>query len=217
MGRKDGRGRAKLTALATACSMCVAGPYASADETRPREPSGDAESASSQWRQRYDDARTDLLGGRLRSAESSFRTLASEATNDSDRGLALEMARLAGEYAERSEGQRPGVRGERDIRGSDELTLLYASALLYGVGSGTWFLLETQPDGALTATLPFAAIAEGIAAAGATIGLATGWVATSGMPRQLPVATSRPVHPSIAPSLLPVPGGITVGVGGALP
>jgi hypothetical protein len=73
---------------------------------------------------------------------------------------------------------------------------------------------ETQRD---LAHVDLVGLAEGIAAAGATIGLATGWIATSGMPRELAVATSRPVPPSIAPALLPVSGGITVGVGGALP
>jgi hypothetical protein len=61
-------------------------------------------------------------------------------------------------------------------------------------------------------------LAEGLAAAGATAGLATGWLVTSKMPREVPAAggqrSAMPI--TLQPSLRPVNGGATFGIGGAL-
>lgn len=125
------------------------------------------------WHARYEAARRDLVEGRFRRAAIAFRALALEASDDRDRSFALELARLSIEYAERAEAGHPfGVAeptSRDDIRSSDELTLLYASSFLYGAGTGVWFLLETQPDTVLTATLPFAAITAAPVIAVATI------------------------------------------------
>lgn len=141
-------------------------------EAEPRsEPKAPLE--ASPWRIRYDAARKDLTEGRFRRAEVEFRALALEGKTATDRQLALEMARLAVQYAEQDDaglaGRHVGGRLGADIRTSDELTLLYTTAFLYGAGSGAWFLLETQPDTALTATLPFAAITAAPVIAVATL------------------------------------------------
>jgi hypothetical protein len=47
--------------------------------------------------------------------------------------------------------------------------LFYTSAFLYGAGTGAWFLLQTRPDTAATATLPFAALTAAPVIAIATI------------------------------------------------
>ncbi len=175
--------RASVAAvLAVVCSSPSA---AHAEEPR-------TSSTRVEWRERYDAAREDLVDGRFRRAELALRALAVEASTASDRALAIEMARLASEYAERAEaggGARP--RG-RDIRTTDELTLLYASSFLYGVGTGTWFLLQVQPDSAITATLPFAALTAAPVIAIATI---DGY---SKLPRGVPHSISSGLYLGLA-------------------
>lgn len=122
------------------------------------------------WHQKYEAARKDMLAGRYRDAEAELHALAESATNESDRTLAREMAGLAAAYADRQETTRvvapsPAAR----IRSGDELTLLYTSAFLYGAGTGVWYLLETQPDSAVTATLPFAVMTAAPVLAVATL------------------------------------------------
>jgi hypothetical protein len=134
------------------------------------------------WAERYGAARTDMVEGRYTKAEAEFRKLAAQATNDSQRTLATEMASLAGSYASRS-AATPPTRA-REIRSTDELTLLYATAFLYGAGTGSWFLLQTEPDSAVTATLPFAAFTAAPVIAVAT---ADGY---KKLPRGLPQAIS---------------------------
>ncbi len=124
------------------------------------------------WQTRYDRARAKMLEGRFREAESDFRALSSEAKG-AERTLAEEMANLARSYAERVERTLPdpppsAFRKGRP-RSTDELTLLYTSAFLYGAGTGIWFLLQTQPDSTVTAVLPFAAITAAPVIAVATI------------------------------------------------
>ncbi|MCA9587401.1 MAG: hypothetical protein KC657_18870 [Myxococcales bacterium] len=112
-----------------------------------------------EWRERYARAREDMMAGRFRDAQVQLRALASEAKSDQDRALALEMAKLAGAWADRSDVPAPAPSQPRaSIRTSGELTMLYATSFLYGVGTGVWFLLQTQPESAATATLPFAAL-----------------------------------------------------------
>jgi hypothetical protein len=163
----DARRRAVCGALAAVAVMCAAPAHAEEARIAAATP---APASRSEWRKRYDAAREDLVDGRFRRAEVALRALAVEAESASDRALALEMARLATEYAERAEaGGRAPPRPGRDIRTTDELTLLYASSFLYGVGTGTWFLLQVQPDSAITATLPFAALTAAPVIALATI------------------------------------------------
>lgn len=155
-------------------ALCAA--PARADEPARADTRGSAEAAANAgdaaaWSRRFDAARGKMLDGSYREAQRDLLRLATEAKTPGDRLLALEMARLAGEYAARAEAipttyvtPQPAA-----IRSTDELTLLYTSAFLYGVGTGVWFLLETEPDSAVTATLPFAAITAAPVIAVATI------------------------------------------------
>lgn len=112
---------------------------------------------ASPWSARYDAARGAMLEGDFERSKEEFRALAALAPSNAERTLALEMARLAAAYASR-EPRFASPMPVRSIRSTDELTLLYVSAFLYGAGTGTWFLLEIKPDSAVTATLPFAAL-----------------------------------------------------------
>jgi hypothetical protein len=142
--------------------LLLAPPASAEPEPAPPPPAAD------DWGARYDAARAKMIDGRFRDAERDLRALALEARTNGDRLLALEMAKLAAAYAERTEPVLPAS-PTPEVRSGDEITLLYASAFLYGVGSGVWFLLETSPDSAATATIPFAVIAAAPVIAVATV------------------------------------------------
>jgi hypothetical protein len=108
------------------------------------------------WSRRWEAARSDLVEGRFDRAERAFRALAVEADTAARRERADAMARLAAEYSARATASP--VASASATRTTEELTLLYASAFLYGAGTGTWFLLQVKPDSAITATIPFAAL-----------------------------------------------------------
>lgn len=121
------------------------------------------------WRARYDRARQRMLDGEYRLAERELRDLEARAETEADRALAHEVADLAKAYADRLESASTYARPQRAVRTTDELTVLYVSSFLYGAGTGAWFLLLTEPDSALTATLPFAAITAAPVLAVATV------------------------------------------------
>lgn len=166
--------RARLLRAALA-SLLAAGTFAPAaaraDDPAAASPAAEPES----WDARYDVAYEALSAGRLREAATLFHALARTARNDRERVLAHELARLASEAADRGAPvpsqalPQPPPPKVRAIRGPEEITLLYASGFLYGVGSGVWFLLSTQPDSAVTATLPFAALVAAPVIAIATV------------------------------------------------
>ncbi len=148
-----------------ACSLLAAAALSS-PSARAEDGQGDTKPpplAPRAWRERYEEARTSIVDGRWQDAQPILRELSARAPDEPHRVLAVELERLAAAYAERD------ARARRPIRSSDELTLLYASSFLYGVGSGAWFLLQTQPDTALSATLPFAVITAAPVIAVATV------------------------------------------------
>ena len=187
-------GRARRTVLCGAFAvLALLSSVAPAHAEEPRAAAPASQTSRTAWRKRYDAARDDLVDGRFRRAEVALRALAVEAETASDRALAREMARLAAEYAERAEAGVGAPRGpRRDIRTSDELTLLYASSFLYGVGTGTWFLLQIEPDSAVTATLPFAALTAAPVIALATV---DGY---SKLPRGVPHSISSGLYLGLA-------------------
>lgn len=174
--------RRTLSALAVAAVALVATPASAEEQAQP---------APDAWAQRYDRARNDMIEGRVREAEMEFKALAAQARTPAERTLALEMARLSAAYAARADATKKPARDAhpRDaIRTTDELTLFYTSAFLYGAGTGAWFLLQVQPDTAATATLPFAALTAAPVIAIATI---DGY---KKLPRGLPHAMSAGLY-----------------------
>lgn len=110
------------------------------------------------WSTAYAEARRLLDERDYAAAAPRFRALAASAASDGDRRVALEMAHVAETLgAPPPSAETPLVIGPKR-RTRDEITLLYTSAFVYGAGTGAWFLLQTQPDTALTATLPFIGI-----------------------------------------------------------
>lgn len=132
-----------------------------------------------------------MIEGRVRDAEAEFRALAAQAKTPAQRTLALELARLSAAYVARADATKKAARDAhpRDaVRTTDEITLFYTSAFLYGAGTGAWFLLQVQPDTAATATLPFAALTAAPVIAIATI---DGY---KKLPRGLPHAMSAGLY-----------------------
>ncbi len=155
--------RAKTIAMALAALAASAPAVAHAEEP--------AAAAGPTWRDRFEAARARMIEGDHVRAEADFRALAETAPSDTDRALAYEMARLAASYVAEARTKTlppPQPRVSR-LRTGDEMTLLYATSFLYGAGTGAWFLLQVQPDSALTATLPFAALTAAPVVAVATL------------------------------------------------
>lgn len=144
------------------CALALAGVLLLAAAPAEAAPRQDA------WGAELDVARTKMLDGAYRDAERDLRRLAVEAKTELDRSLASELADLAAAYAAQAE-RAPFHGPKKPERSQDEITLLYTSAFLYGMGTGVWFLLETSPDSALTATLPFAALTAAPVIAVATV------------------------------------------------
>jgi hypothetical protein len=117
---------------------------------------GAEEPTSKAWRDRYEAARELLLKDRDAEAANEFAQLAATAKNSEDRRLAQELATVA-----RLKEKPP----EPALRRSDELSLLYTSALIYGLGTSAWVALVTKPKSLGAAALPFAAITTASVAA----------------------------------------------------
>jgi hypothetical protein len=115
--------------------------------------------AASSWRERYERARRMLVEGDASRAAAEFDALAASAPSAEDERLALELGRVA------KESSRKPIRAERpDIRTSDELSILYSTAFLYGLGTSAWIVLLTKPENLAGAILPFAGLTGGAVA-----------------------------------------------------
>jgi hypothetical protein len=111
-----------------------------------------ADSPPKTWRERYEAARELLVKDQDAAASREFAELAATAENPEDRRLAEELLTLARLKAKPPEPPPPA------LRRSDELSLLYTSALVYGLGTSAWIALVTKPKSLGAAALPFAAI-----------------------------------------------------------
>jgi len=126
-----------------------------------------------------------------------------------------------------------------DEHRSERAFLAGGIGLNAGIAAGLLFAGDVSPSvarvrlvdllgvaGALTTTGVYLSLAseanprmaEGLAAAGAVVGLGTGWLVTSGMPKEsvVPARTGSAVPLTLQPSIRPVPGGATLGVGGTM-
>jgi hypothetical protein len=114
------------------------------------------------WRHRYDAARERLLAGSFAEAADQFDALAREARAPVDRSLAESMHDLARSWADRGLALvRRSDLGESALsaksvneRTTDEIAQLYVNSIFYGVGSGLWLDVHTNPNTAGAAVLP---------------------------------------------------------------
>jgi hypothetical protein len=105
---------------------------------------------TSAWRERYARARGALVEGRYEHAERELVQLAKTAPTPADAARALDLAALA-----RESHARAARTSGPHVRTSDELSVLYTSAFIYGLGTSAWIALETKPQNLAGAALPF--------------------------------------------------------------
>jgi hypothetical protein len=113
-----------------------------------------AEETDAAWRVRYERARAALIDERFAEAQAELDALAHSAPTEPDRRVAIELREVARVKAERH-GQ-DSQNGQPAIRDSDEMSVLYTTAVLYGLGTGGWLTLQLQPQTFGTAIIPFA-------------------------------------------------------------
>jgi hypothetical protein len=105
------------------------------------------------WQARYERAKSALAEGRSDEAAREFEALAAEAPTPADQRLARELLSVA---------RAARIHDEPEllphVRSSDELTVLYATAFVYGIGTSAWVVLLTEPETLPGAVLPFAGL-----------------------------------------------------------
>ncbi|HET7538271.1 MAG TPA: hypothetical protein VFK05_00315 [Polyangiaceae bacterium] len=101
------------------------------------------------WDERYEKARRALVAGQEAEAASEFDQLAASAPTAEDAQRATELAEICrAKLSARIDASH--------LRSSGEMTLLYSTAFIYGLGTSTWVALLTQPKNVGGAVLPFA-------------------------------------------------------------
>lgn len=141
------RARALAVVVAAAAASLVA-------SVAPREAQ-----AATTWDERYESARAVLVAGEYGDALVQFEWLARDATTPTQRAVAEEMAEVC-----RMTILRRSAATQRylaDTRTDEEMRLLYGHAFLYGLGTASWFILETDPGTVPAAILPFAGFTIG--------------------------------------------------------
>ncbi|MBK7579736.1 MAG: hypothetical protein IPI67_05945 [Myxococcales bacterium] len=143
------------------------------------------------WSERYQHARERLLAGDFQSAEQELSDLAQVAPGPIERSLAVELAHLARTW--RSRGLvfvRNKDLGDASIkaravdeRSTDEIAVLYLNSVVYGLGTGGWLAVQTEPDSAAGYILP--SLALGGASAGAVAILDSGRPLRYGVPQSI--------------------------------
>lgn len=129
----------------------AASPNATLASTAPPSTAPSAE-AVTLWQSGYASARELLFAGEYDDAVPAFERLARTAPTEADRHLAREMAAVSRVLDARKQARRGTG---PSIRSSGELSLLYANAFLYGLGTATWLILQTKPKSVALAMLPF--------------------------------------------------------------
>lgn len=132
--------------IATALALSSAAHAQAPEPVAPRP-------ADSGWHTRYDAARAALVEERFADAEAELQALAATAPSDADRKLALELASIA--HARLARIARKAPEPQPELRTSDELSILYTTAVFYGLGTSGWLALQLQPKTFGGALLPF--------------------------------------------------------------
>jgi len=103
------------------------------------------------WDARYERARHLLVSGREAEAAPEFDQLSLSAPTEEDAHRASELATIC----------RAKLNAQADaayLRSTGELTFLYSTAFVYGLGTSAWVALMTQPKNLGGAVLPFAVL-----------------------------------------------------------
>lgn len=138
------------------------------------------------WAAAYDEARAKLIAGDFRDATARFEELEATATNTTDRALARDQRLLASEWWTRGlmlSQKREGAPPDKDLRTTDELVSLYTSSVFYGIGTGVWLAVLTEPKTAAAGVLPTLGLAA--AGVGGVVALDSGGGMKYGMPQAI--------------------------------
>jgi hypothetical protein len=119
-----------------------------------------------EWKIKYDDARQKLLSGEFADAAARFAELEDTAVNRADRAMAHAQQTIASEWAARGLafvaqkdlGESHLTAKAVDRRSTDEIVSLYTNAVLYGLGTGIFVGVVTQPKTAAAGILPTVAL-----------------------------------------------------------
>ncbi len=113
-----------------------------------------------QWSEAYERARAALLAGAFSEAAEMFRALASDPqAAPSDQLRAEEMAFLSSHWAAKGlrlapEDAASASTSRPRVRTTDELATLYIYSVLYGLGTGAWLAVLTEPEEVAAGVLP---------------------------------------------------------------
>jgi hypothetical protein len=129
------------------------------------------------WLNRYTVARDRLVVGDFVEAQKLFAELVATATTGADRAIAQELELVARSWARRELvlvrgmdlGENSASAKAAGERTPDEIAVLYTNAVFYGLGTGVWVDVLTEPRTAAGAILPALALAGGAAGAVAMV------------------------------------------------
>jgi hypothetical protein len=170
---------------APSATLPPASPPPPAPSASPPPPADDG----ARWKGAYAEARERLLAGDFAEAAGRFEALVQSAPSPEDRSLAESLRDLARTWAARGVtlGPRPAAAevteprtGKRTI---DELAQLYGASILYGVGTGFWLDIHTNPNPPGTGVLPMV-LFSGLAA-GTVVLLDVGHPLPYGVPQSI--------------------------------
>ena len=156
-----------------------AAPPATASAPTPSAPAAAADRAA--WDARYAAARGLLERGDFSQASTEFAALARAAPSDFDSTRALELGQLAYNWDRRGIAlvERKALIGSdieakhSDQRTADEIGVLYTTSVLYGLGTGLWIDVLSNPN-SFSGTLILSPLLFAGAAAGGTALLDSG-------------------------------------------
>ncbi len=128
----------------------------------------------SAWQSEFAKTRLLMESGRFLEAANRFDALSRRAPTAEQGWLARELGVLCATWAERGLALRPPAaeealggaateahpagRAAGDRRSTGEIALLYTNSVLYGIGTGVWLGILTEPDTAAGAILPTLAV-----------------------------------------------------------
>ncbi|MGZ3421355.1 MAG: hypothetical protein ACXVEE_26000 [Polyangiales bacterium] len=139
-------------------------------------PSRAEEPPAPDWNASFADAHESLVKGDFAECAAKMNALVATAPTEATKAIAAEDADLCRKWAakgfvfvKKSDlGESSIAAKAQGIRTTDELAVLYTNAVLFGVGTGLWLDVYTEPNSAGGAIFPVLGFA-GVAAAGVAI------------------------------------------------
>ena len=114
------------------------------------------------WDVAYARAHAAFVRGDFAPAASAFAELAQSARTPQERALCSELADLARHWSDAGLSLRLPQQGgssepsgpQLNERTTDEISILYLNSVVYGLGTGVWLAVQTQPNNAGGVILP---------------------------------------------------------------